>query len=119
MGTVIDFPSLANREWIFWEKAIREANSGTAFDLRVADEAMSKIHEHWTVLFQPVTLTAPQRAMPGTLTSAQARAIQSVIDDGSQLFIEYHKQQRSIALGRLISCELKLAYYRVRDASSA
>ncbi len=113
MGTVVDFPSLSDREWSTWEREIRAANAGTAFDPQVLDEALPKIYEHWTVLFQPVTLEAPRRAIPGQLTSGQAKAIRSVIDEGAQLLIEYHKRQRAGALGRLIGCELQLAYYRI------
>ena len=113
MAKIINFPSLADREWSIWDEAIRTANRGTLFDKGVLDIALPRIKEHWDVLFKPTTIEAPPKPIPGELTESQAAAIQALLESNAQLLIDYHKSQRAVALGRLVQCELTLAYHRV------
>lgn len=114
MATVINFPSLADREWAVWEDAIRSMYQGGAFGCDVLDMAIPRIKSHWEVLFKPATIEAPPRQLPGELTEEQVGSIYALLQANTQLVIDYHKTQRAVALGRLIECEFALAHLRVR-----
>lgn len=113
MADIINFPSLADREWGVWEDAIRKSSRGTVYDENVLDIAIPLIKEHWSVLFQPATIESMPKPFPGDLTEEQAAAIQSLLQSNVQLVIDHHKTQRSLALSRLVQCELNLAYHRI------
>ena len=116
MAKVIDFPSLADREWKSWEESIRANSGGADLDQRVAADAIPRIKEHWTFLFQDISLELPQRPVPGELTEEQAKVIQEIIDASAQLVVERLKLERVEALGRLIRVELQLSQVRMGDS---
>lgn len=112
MSNIINFPLLADREWKVWEDAIRSSSYGTSFDDAVVLAALPWIKEHWEELFKSATIETPPRSIPGPLTNEQGRAIQEMLDSSAEALVAYVKNQRAIALGRLVQCELTLAYYR-------
>jgi hypothetical protein len=114
LAKVFNFPTLADREWRVWEEAIRSSSSKTIYDEQVLTEALIFIKEHWTIIFEPVDIESPPKAIPGELSAEQANAIRELIDSNVQLVIERLKHERTVALGRLIQCELTLAYHRLR-----
>lgn len=118
MAKVFNFPSLADLEWKVWEEAIRSSSSETVYDEQVLTEALIHIKEHWTVLFEPVDIESPPKTIPGDLTAEQASAIRELTESNVQLVVDRLKHERAVALGRLIQCELTLAYHRVRGIPS-
>jgi hypothetical protein len=118
MAVIIDFPSLADREWSVWERAIKEACRGTIYDHKVVDTALVQLKEHWSILFKPVTLELKPRPIPAPLTAEQASAIQSLVDSGAQVVVEHLKEVRTVALGRLVQVELTLAYIKANGYPS-
>lgn len=118
MAKVFNFPPLADREWKVWEEAIRSSSSKTVYDEQVLTEALILIKEHWTVLFEPVDIESPPKAIPGDLTAEQASAIRELIESNAKLVVDRLKHERAVALARLIQCELTIAYHRVRGIPS-
>ena len=113
MANVINFPSLADREWRVWEESIRENYTASILDPKVLAYALPRIKDHWTSIFQEIELELPQRSVPGELTEEQAIVIQEIIDASAQLVVKRLKSERAEALGRLIQVEILLSQSRV------
>jgi hypothetical protein len=117
MAELFDFPLPKHRDWKLWEEAVRSSCKDTLFDTEVVEAALPSIKQHWEAIFQEVTVEAPPRAVPGSLTRAQADAIQGIIAASAQAVVERLKHERHRALARLIQVELSLSLCQVRGRS--
>ena len=109
MAEIFQFPQDDAREWLEWERLIRRAALESRYPEELIAHALPRVREHWKVVFEPFTLELPKRPVPGSLTKAQARAIQSLIDDSAQLVMERLKLERMATFRRLLHLEFALS----------
>ncbi|MCO4094908.1 MAG: hypothetical protein HEQ37_15720 [Acidovorax sp.] len=100
---------MSEREWKVWEDSIIASFTDTSLDPTVLSTAIPRIKDHWTNIFQELTLELPQRRVPGELTEEQATVIQEIIESSAQLVVQRLKHERAQAMGRLIQVELLFA----------
>ncbi len=65
MAKIIDFPDMQEREWIEWQRLIREKFSAEGVEEAVTTHALPRIKDHWVPVFEPLNLELPKRAVPG------------------------------------------------------
>ena len=109
MGRILEFPSVASRQWAEWEREIRSAASERALPGQVVEDALPRLKGHWEALFKAVELELPERAFPGSLSVQQAKAIQALIDDASNVVLDRLRHERSVAFQRFVVVELALS----------
>ena len=111
MGEIIAFPGESEREWKVWEQAIR-ANPASGVSQEVVEESLPAIKEHWTAIFQNVSLEVAKSPVPGPLSRAQAQAIQDLMSTCAGVVVDRLKHERAQSLGRLINAEILLTLAR-------
>ena len=111
MAEIIAFPGEQEREWRVWEDVIR-ANPGSNVSQGAIEESLPAIKEHWTDIFQSVSLAVAPGGVPGPLNGAQAAAIEELMSKSVNVVIERLKHERAKALGKLIALEIMLARIR-------
>ena len=109
MGRILAFPSVASRKWAEWEREVRSAASERDLPDQVVEDALPRLKRHWETIFEAVELELPERAFPGGLSSQQAKAIQGLIDDASNVVLARLRYERSVAFQRFVVVELALS----------
>jgi hypothetical protein len=115
MGQVVQFPTVEEMEWKFWEKTLRDTNKSGDFSGDVLEQALPKIKAHWKETFESLTLDVEPVSVPGTVSEDQALAIRRIGEVSADAVMKRLRTERTRSLLRLAVLELRASFSRVHQ----
>ena len=109
MSKIVDLPTSAAKAWSNTEREIRLLARERELSAEVVEDALPRIKQHWEVIFEPLAIELPERPVPGDLSRAQAKAIQSIIDAAAGVVLDRLHFERDQVFGRFVVVELALS----------